>query len=172
MAESRGAIISRLLDTVGDGSGTKTAIGKYSAGELGSTDFFIAPPAGEIFIIQRMIVSYRASKNWSSTLYGKAIDLTNGVVVTVQDDSGLLYTLTDPDHPILTNADWASYCYDFTLFAFGSGSDQAAIRWTFAKSGKSVSLTGATGDKLVVTLNDDYDDLEDHHFLVQGYRIV
>ena len=175
MAESRGAIISRALDTVGDGSGTKNAVGNYSGG---AEEFFIAPAAGEIFIIERMLVSYKAAKNWQSTLYGKDTPLTNGIKCDMQDASGTVFTLIDPDLPILSNADWAAYCYDFTLFSFGTGDDQAAIRWTFAKSGKSVRLDGAHGDKLAVTLEDDFSGsgsdsgLTDHHFVVQGYRIV
>ena len=175
--ESRGAIISRALDTVGDGSGTKNAVGDYSGGV---EEFMIAPAAGEVFLIQRMIVSYKASASpaWQSTLYGQNIPLTNGVEVESQNSGGVNYTLTDPDHPILSNADWAGYCYDFTLFSFGSGPDQAAIRWTFAKSGSQVRLDGAHGDKLVVKLNDDFSGsgadsgLTDQHFVVQGWRIV
>lgn len=165
-----GNIISRLLDTNGNGTGDVEAVGKYSDGELGSTDFFIAPAAGETFIIHRMMVSYAAAKNWSADLYGKAITLTNGIKVLVEDSDGLMYELTD--HTVKTNGQWAAFCYDFTLFAFGSGNDWAAVRWTFAKSGKPVILRGDYGQKLIVRLNDDFDDLVEQHFLVQGYQVI
>jgi hypothetical protein len=167
-----GNIISRFLDTTGDGTGNKDAILDYSAVALGAEQFMIAPAAGETFIISRMIVSYEDVKNWNSDLYGKAIALTNGIKVEVHRDGAFWYGLTDPDFPVKSNGEWASFCYDFALFAFGTGLDWASVRWTFTKSGSDVKLRGDRSERLVVTLNDDFTDLTHHHFLVQGKQVI
>lgn len=159
-----------MLDTVGDGSGTKECIGDYSAAGLGQTDFIIKPAAGEIFNIQRMMVSYSDAGNFSASGYGAGSALTNGIKVFVANDSGIKYWLTDEDHPIKTNAEWTVVCYDYSYLSFGVGDNWGGARWTFAKAGKRLTLTGDSGDKLVVRLEDDHSVLTQSHFLVQGFR--
>ena len=163
----RNPIISQLLDTVGDGSGTLSAIGNYSGG---AEEFFIAPGAEEIFCITRMIVSLSDAGAFDADKYGNNITITNGVLLHVANDSSTLYSLIQPSHPVTTNAGWAHYCHDFTEHGFGTGNVHGTARWTFSKSGKMVVLDGALGEKLVVTLEDDYSGLVSHHFLVQGYK--
>jgi hypothetical protein len=119
-----------------------------------------------------MLVSYADTKNWSSALYGQNIVLTNGITVDVQDDTGVLYSLTDANKPILSNGEWGGYCHDFSLHAFGIGDDWASVRWTFSKSGKPITLRGEYNERLVVTLNDDFTGLSVHHFLVQGKQVI
>lgn len=156
-----------MLDTVGDGSGTKDANGDYS-GE-GAEQFLIAPGTGEIYKIARMIGTYSDTTGFSPDEYGNLnAALTNGISMGVYDGSGIKYWLTDEDNPVKTNSDWVHYCYDWTLFSYGTGNDRAGFRWTFAKSGSPVTLNGNNGEYLAVNLNDDLTGLVDQHFLVQG----
>ena len=49
------SLLARYLDTNGDGTGTKTAVGEYHDAGDGQEIFYIQPPAGTIYRISRMI---------------------------------------------------------------------------------------------------------------------
>ena len=157
-------MISRYLDTNGDGTGTKNAIGNYAGG---ATPFYIAPAAGEVFRIGRMIGSYSDSSGVDTDKYGNNITLTNGIVVRTNLNT-VIIDLTD-GVPILSNGGWAHQCHDLTAHQFGTGNDHLTFRWTFTNAGQFIRLDGDTNDTLEVVLNDDFSGLVHHRFLVQGY---
>lgn len=158
------AIINQFLDTNGDGTGTTNANGNYA---VTPTEFYIQPGAGYYYKIARMIVEIEDTVGMSATDYGNITSgLTNGVSVQVKRGSTVLRDLT-PD-TVKANAQWAAYCYDADLKAWGSGNEVLAVRWTFEKSGLPAYLNGTENDRLSVTLNDDLTGLVTHTFLVQG----
>jgi hypothetical protein len=160
-------IISRFLDTVGDGSGTKNAIGDYSGAV---EEFKIVPGADEIFVINRLIAQIRDNGVFSASTYGAiAGGLTNGVVIRLKDSGGTKLDLCD-GLPIKTNAEWARVCYDTQLLTWGAGDSFISVRWTFSRSGTQVWLDNSRGDYLSVDLNDDLTTLESQYFLVQGFN--
>lgn len=164
----RAVPIFRYLDTVGDGSGTKEAIGNYSDAGDGVTEFKITPAAGEIFEINRMIISLSDVGSLDSDSYGNGITLTNGISVVLGNDTGVLYTLTNGD-PIKTNSNWGHLCYDVNVLEFGQGNEHLVVRWTFTKGyGGPFTLDGDHGDYLAVILNDSFVGLTEHRFHVQG----
>lgn len=115
--------LSRLLDTTGDGSGTKVATGNYSDGGSGLTVFKIAPGAGEIFRIARLITHYADEGPVNNgSVYGTNITLTNGIVVTLTDAHGTDVSLTN-SLPIKTNNDWGRWAYDITITSFVTGTN-------------------------------------------------
>ena len=132
------------------------------------TDFYIQPPADKIYYIQRMIVSIEDTAGMDADKYGNGITLTNGIQLLVEDDEGLLYSLTDIHHPILTNGHWAHYCFDADVKTWGSGNEHLVVRWTFAKHGDTINLRGWRGEKLIIRVNDTFTGLVNHHFLVEG----
>ena len=158
--------ISRFLDTVGDGSGTKNAIGDYSAA---AEIFFIQPPASQVFRIARLLVTICDTNGSAAGDYGNITGgIANGVTVRHQNDAGTVTDYTD-GVPVTDNASWTSFCYDGVPLVWGSGNDVFAVRWTFKKSGQYLRLDGAVNDRLEVVLNDDLRGLIFHRFLVQGY---
>jgi hypothetical protein len=158
-------IVSRFLDTVGDGSGLYQATGNYlSAAE----DFKIVPASNEVITLERMIVSVSDTVGMDADFYGNNLTLVNGIKVEVRDGSGLIFSLTDPQHPVFTNAGWAHYCYDASMLTWGTGNENLVVRWTFSKSGAPVVLRGIRGEYLTVTVNDNLTGLDEHQFLVQG----
>ena len=162
-------LISRALDTVGDGSGTKNAIGDYTTPE----EFLISPDAGELFTINRLIVSVGDSSGMLADEYGNlGSALSNGIKVEVHDGSGLIYSLTDPDLPIKTNAQWGIISYDVDLKSWGvtPSDDLLLVRWTFARFGQPVLLRSWNSEKLVVTLSDNMTGLLTHYFVAQGFE--
>ena len=157
--------IYRYLDTNFDGTGTKNAIGNYS----GAVEAFgITPPSGEVYKITRMIVSVRDGNGFSAADYGNITNgLTNGISVYQVKGSLILNDLTD-GVPIQTNAGWGTVCYDVDVKTWGVGEESLLVRWTFAKSGRPLTL--GFGESLEVRLNDDLSDLSSHTFMVQGYK--
>lgn len=158
-------IISRFLDTVGDGSGTKNAIGDYSAA---TEEFKIVPGAGEIFVINRMIVQIRDSGQFTASTYGALATLNNGIHVHIKDSGGVKIDLVD-NLTIKTNAEWGRVCYDTQLITWGVGDSFILVRWTFGRSGTQIWLDNSRGDYLSVDLNDNLTGLVAHTFIVQGY---
>lgn len=163
----------RYLDTSGDGSGTKNAIGNYSS----TADiFYIQPAAGQVFRIVRMIILIggKASSVKTDT-YGSLSALTNGVTVRVQNDGGTVINLTD-GIPVKTNAGWGGLCFDSVIYSSTSNTDTFnRVRWTFERAGYPIRLDGSSNERLEVLLNDDFtggggaDALTSHYFMAQGY---
>jgi len=56
--------IYRYMDTNGDGTGTKSAVGNY----VTPTRFFIQPPDGEVYHLKRAMISVRDSDRKSTRL--------------------------------------------------------------------------------------------------------
>jgi hypothetical protein len=153
----------RFLDTNGDGSGTKQAIGNYAGGE----EFYIQPPAGQVYILARMMVQIRDAGPISADNYGGLAALTNGVSVDVKDASGSLLDLVD-GLPVKTNAEWGAHCYDSEPDTYGSGNDYVSVRWTFEKGKHVIILRGDFAERFAVTLNDNLTGLVAHTFKVHG----
>jgi hypothetical protein len=159
-----GTIVSRFADTVGDGTGSKNANGNYATT---AETFYLEAGANEVVNIARMLVTVEDSTGMDATKYGNNITLTNGISVHCEGpDAVKMFDLTDPDVPIKTNAEWGMYCHDASLKTWGSGNDLLLVRWTFERSGTPVQLH--PGDKLIITLNDNFTGLVAHRFLLQG----
>ncbi len=162
-------LISRPLDTVGDGSGTFNANGNYL---VEAEDFKIVPGAGEIFAIHRCIITIQDVGTFEAVNYGAkslSAPLVNGIVMDVRNAAGQLYPLTAA--PILTNYGWSYHCFDYVKREFPNNYGAMTMRWTFAKSGRPVILKGDDGEYLRAEMNDDLTFLTGHFFLVQGYYV-
>ena len=79
-------LISRFLDTVGDGSGTKNANGDYS---LIGDEFFIKPPADQVFRIARIIITVEDTAGFTAAKYGALAALVSGITIKLMDDDSL-----------------------------------------------------------------------------------
>ena len=157
----------RLLDTNGDGTGTKNANGNYSGA---ADDFYIQPPAGETYVLYRMLVFIEdGTSAFSADNYGgTASALTTGVKVLVTDSSDTTIVDLLDNVPVKSNAQWNALCYDAQFVSYGTGNKYLVVRWTFERSGVPIVLTDQ--QKLKVTVNDDLSGLDTHHFRVQGFR--
>lgn len=161
-------IVSRFLDTVGDGTGTNSAIADSSGAPV---SFKIKPGPDEVYFITRLIVTVEDAGGGSAAEYGNLGGaLANGVQVRHSNGDGVVEWLTDPAYPVRTNATWGSYCYDVSMKTWGAGNDLLLVRWTFEKAGHPMILADGDGDFLEVVVNDDLTGLVDHRFLAQGIR--
>lgn len=161
-------IISRYLDTNGDGTGTKQAVGDYSGA---AEQFKIVPAAGQVMVINRMLVYVEDGSGIDSSKYGNTEALTNGITLAKENGSGVVDDLTD-GLTIKTLAQWIRVCYDGDPKVFGTGNESFTVRWTFAKA-SALRLDGDLGEFFSVTVNDDFSgtgaSLADHTFMAQGY---
>lgn len=160
--------IYRFLDINGNGTGTKNATGDYSSSE---EIFYIQPAADEVFRIDRLIIWLRGEEGeikWD--WYIEEDPLTIGIEVRVQDNSSTLVDLTN-GVPIKTVQDLMRVCFDVEIVPKDATDDYqaAAAKWTFSKAGYPLRLVGANNERLEVVLNDDFNSLDEHYFMVQGY---
>jgi hypothetical protein len=158
---------SRFLDTVGDGSGFKNAIGDYSA----AIQRFLFQPAtaGRPINVNTLQVQVADTAILSDS-YGDGIVLANGIRVYVQT-RGRLIELTD-DVPIITNQDWGRFTQEAVRNDVGAGDGYLRVRWMFGVVGRPIELFQESADFLAVDLNDDFSGLSKHYFLAQGSEYV
>lgn len=160
-------LVMRFLDTVGDGTGTTNANGDYSVTQ---GIFRIAPGAGEIFRISRMIIMVEDTSGMTPVEYGNiGSALTNGIQLRCHDGTTTICDFTNGD-PITRNGDWAGRCYDANLLTWGASNEILAIRWTFTESGQFIRLDGDANEELQIVLDDDMTDLINHTFYINGYK--
>ena len=164
-----GSSIYQFLSANGDGTGTYNWVGDYEDDLPTSSTAqatFVCPP-NYIATLHRMMVTIADNGVVTPATYGALAELTNGVHLVVYDDDDSELLHLDAQHPIKTNMDWASFCFDVDINSQGAGNDSYVnARWTFAKSGQPVVLKA--GQYLSVNLEDDFTGLDHHHFMVQG----
>lgn len=161
--DNRGSYFSKFATL--DGSGvTFNAIGTLS----GVTESFIISADAGPLKVARMIVTVQDGAGFDAGDYGAvAGGLANGITVRQEDATGaVVANIVDPLAPIKTNVDWAAYCYDGILSAFGTGDNFYNARWTFSKAGLPLRLP--QGGKIRIILHDTLTGLSGHRFLFQG----
>jgi len=153
--------IFAYLDTNGDGSGVFNGIGDYSSSPA---DFFIQPPVNAVWAIERMIVSIQGDCGRGG--YGQEAALVNGIHIKTTNSAGDTLLDLDCACAIKDEFQWGALCFDVSHKETNEGNTWVFARWTFGKSGLPVVLRHQ--DRLVVTLNDDFEHLSAHRFQVQG----
>ncbi len=161
VGNASGIYFSRFLDTNGDGTGTKNAIGDQAG-----IDFFITPDIGTYLDVARLIVQITDVGNMKPANYGNLAELTNGIQLLKIAADGIETDYTD-GFVIKTNGQWARYCFD-AILSISGGVEQnyVDVRWTFTKGGAELMLLA--GDKFIVRLDDNFTGLIGHTFVAQG----
>ena len=159
--------IYKFLTLDNDGS-TIEATGNYA---LAAESFYIQPPAGEIWRINRMIIYLQDNGNLGQDGYGSGSALTNGISVQHSTDNGLtiLTDLTD-SQTIKINPHWSRVNYDVNIYNYTGGDGTLGSRWTFANNGYPIRLVGDNNDRFQVIVNDDLSGLLAHSFFIGGYK--
>jgi len=129
----------------------------------------IAPPAGEIWQIARLVYYIEDVGSFDSGGFGNGAALTNGIILKVENATTVLNVLT-AGLPIKKNTHWRRFCFDLEIDTFGLGNESMASRWSFFKSGAYLKLNGDNGEKITVTLNDDFSGIVSQTFLFQGFK--
>lgn len=170
MPDHRGStLITRFLDTVGNGTGSIDATGDYSSV---AQEFKITPADDEVYCISRLIVHVKDTQGIDADSYGNNITLTNGITIKTVDSGGDNEIFVGSSSPIMVNADWGKYCYDVNVLTFGAGNETCVVRWTFSKyGGHGCWLHGFQSESFVITLNDNFTGLLSHGFVVEGFML-
>ena len=165
MPERTQDLILRFLDTNGNGTGTKNAIGDYSVSPNQNTEFYYE--ATQYSELHRLIIHISDTTGMQSQDYGNiGSGLTTGYTIQIKNATdGVILDLCDGT-VIKTNGSIGRYCYDVDLKNWGSGDEFIQARWSFSKGGSPIVLE--PNWKISITLNDDCSGLLEHYFMVQG----
>lgn len=137
-------------------------------GSVTPVRFSVAPPAGQVWQITRMIILLRDGGTFDSGGWGNngGSPLANGMKV------GLTLDGTDIDMtpiPWVTVADLAGVAYDLDHHAFGSGDEFITVRLTISKAGTNLRLDGDKGDSFWMEVRDNLTHLTEQRCMCQGF---
>lgn len=163
-------MLFRYLDTVGDGSGTKTANGNYS---VTPQNFLIKPSISEglTYAIHSLIIQIEDAAAFDSGTYGNLAALTNGIQLYVANASGVSVMDLLDGAPIKTNGQWERVAFEARLNPYSAvPGNLMNIRWDFTQT--SSPLVIPPGWSLVARMRDNLSGLTNHSFFVMGHRHI
>lgn len=171
------ALISRYLDTVGDGTGTKNAAGDYTIATGTPTTFFIAPASGVRYLITRLAIVVQDTTGFLATTYGAAGALATGYRVEHHTDDGTLVTDYMDGVRVRTNAGLlhtADVSFP-TATAWDGGAQVLRAVFDFSRwhgDNGGLVLNGTSNERLAIPFtNDNTSGLTGHYFVAQGRTI-
>lgn len=154
----------RFASVSGDG------LGSFNMGVNGSVTpviFKVAPAAGQIIRIARVITSVRDNANFQAGGWGgQTSPLANGIDVIWKKGGTLITLMRDK---VKSHYDLSSVSFDSEYHAWGQGDNFFVNRFTFKKGGQYIRLVGDDGDELQFVINDDLSYLIDQRASCQGY---
>jgi hypothetical protein len=156
----------RFLDTNGDGTGTKNAIGNYSGA---ATPFYIAPPADQVYSVTELLIQLSDNGAFGQSVWGSmASALTNGLLIRAKRNTTVVLDILD-GIPIKTNDQLSHLTSRVTLLTWSGSTNTLQASFTTAEFGTPLYLNGALDESLEIVCNDDFSGLIDQTFVVHGY---
>ncbi len=169
MALGQNDLISRFLDQNGDGTGNSN----MGAADYTGERFFIAPAAGQIFVINRIIISLEDETGFKAETFGKESALTNGLLLKSEFASQVVRTDFLNGDTIKTNGQFGLMCFDVDVHNWANTpTDEILLaRLSFNRFSVNggLTLTGDDSEKLVVTVQDDLTAILRLKVMAQGY---
>ena len=150
-----------------ENNGTSNAIGDYLSSPV---IFSIQPPPNTQYLISRLIIYVKDTGAFDSGFYGNGIQLSNGITLRTKNDSQVITDYT-AGMPVKINPDWRRLCDDSKMDDFGTGANVITASCTFTKYGYPILLNGNENERLEIVLYDDFSGLDEHLFLVNGYKV-
>ena len=156
------------LDTNGDGTGVKNAVGDYATTP---TVFYYQPPVGITAEVTKLMIHVSDKGAFDVDGYGAIApgQIVNGLKITVYRLGVKVLELTDGE-PIVDNADLMHLNTDYKLINFTSNYGSSIVSLDAQAFQNSLLMHGDLEDQLRVELSDDYTGLEDQHFIMYGNR--
>lgn len=148
--------ISQFLDTNGDGSGD---IDMGVDGDTTQTEFFIEPPAGEIYTLKKANLLIIATTFADSSKYaGQTLTEPQGIKIYVERDGTEAKNYTYGRN-ITTTYEWGLLAGLSNRLEDAVFSNPFNAEWVFSESGGDILLYGGSGsytpDRFVVQINGD-----------------
>ena len=156
-------LIYQNVSSVGDGTGTTELIASSAA------DYYVIPPGNEKYRLKRMTVAQIDGNFNAATGYGAGSALTNGITITVENESGVIKNFTPV--PIKRTYDWALLAGVDAATTGAAAADINLVRWTFAKGCSDILLDGSKGEFLKVSFGDAMNFMTSLNIQVQGCKV-
>jgi len=153
-----------------DGGTTDNYIGDYS-GEA-AVEPVCQPPAGERWVISRLIIYIEDAGNPTLATYGNIATLDPGIRFGLKNDDEVLAYL-DGGEAITGNGDWARLMYDWNVQEWAAVNYYMVGRFTFSKfvpGGIPLHGDDPLNQRLFLSLAEDFDGLIKHEFYMEGYK--
>jgi hypothetical protein len=145
-------LLDQKFTVNGDGTGNENANGVYTPGAPGI--FYIQPPVDTYYDLFEFEFTFVTSSAFEASGYGNGAQLTNGVKLTIEDDSGVVHDLLNG--VITTNAGWGVLIDIDTLLEPGVNPGVLTGKSLFvARFGKPVRIFGSKNQRIVITYQDD-----------------
>lgn len=160
---------NRFLDTVGDGSGTKNAIGDFSAA---TQSFIIKPATNQVISIDKLVIFVKGAGRGNAMGYGSASLLSTGIELIWERNGSEFRNFTD-EIPIQAHVDWMRHSSVTSFEDTVPEGNVFSMEWDFREmSGGPIVLHDSKLDVFGVTLDDDFSGtgvaLVEHFFNVHG----
>lgn len=155
--------INKILDTVGDGTGIKNAVGNYS---VNPQAFKLVVPSRENYTLSNMIIHIAGLGAFSHTGYGNITEgLANGWSIKIAKDG----ELKDFYEGVLikNNQDIEGISGNIHHPAFDGAGNSISITISFDHYGMPFYIR--EGEYIEILLNDNFSSLTKHQFLIQGH---
>ncbi len=156
--------IYRILDTVGDGSGTTDMA---VDGSTTPVVFMVKPADGETFKFKRLNLVACATSFDRADRYGD-LTLATGFEIYTGNSLGVTKDFT-AQLKITAWPMWGLLAGSDIPTSAGVGFDSFSVRWTFDKgSGEDIELVGSQGDYFAIKVNDNVAALIYQYVMLQG----
>lgn len=156
-------ILNKQFDTVGNGTGTKNAIGNYSAE---AQSFKITVPANKTYSLENLKIYMASSSAFTTSGYGSSLaNITNGWTIKVRKD-GVLTDILD-GMVIKSNYDLEGIATSINRVSFSGLEDGFVVTVSFSEYGIPFYLKAA--EYIEIVLNDDFSGLTKHQFIIKGH---
>lgn len=156
----------KLLRT---GGGVSNGAVDYSDTGEGLTRFEWQPAPTRRAMVKVFYTLVLDGMPFTTSTYGGQPELVNGLIVEFRDDDGTIFDLTD-GFPVKNNFDWARLaCGAAVTSEWDAVNPYLTAMWKAERVGSHILLNGDLGQRVTVTLNDDFSGLEAHYFIVEGF---
>ena len=162
-------VIYQYLTVNGDGTGINSPVGNDYTSIPGI--FFIAPSAGEVFAIHKLLFHMSDGGAFSRIGFGAGVVLPNGIQVRISDDEGVLFYIVE-GIPLVNNDQFMHLSEAFQRESWSGGQDSILAEIHAEDFGIPIfELDGDQGHKLEVVFNDNFVARPSHfHVIAKGNK--
>jgi len=155
----------RFLDSVGNGSGSKTMVANFSGA---ATSYKMIVPAGKIYIATQFVIHISGAGSYSATNFGGIATLTNGILLNIRMN-GVVGSLLD-NVAIKDNSTFYHMSPQLMQIINLAGATSVLVaQYNPSDFGLPATLNGDTGDYIEAVLHDDFSLLGTFDMHVKGY---
>ena len=145
-------LLDQKLTINGDGTGNDNATGVYTPGSPGF--FYVQPSNDTYYDLFELEFTFTTTTAFEASGYGNGAALTNGITLTVDDDSGTIHDVLNGT--VVTNAGWGVVLDIDTLLEPGNNPGILTGKTLFvARFGKPIRLFGSLNQRIALTYQDD-----------------